>query len=67
MKMKKSLAAAIATAVTAYITTMEAQGAMAGQSALQAPPPPPPVSMWSIAGRQAGMEMRRMWQMRIPR
>ena len=66
-KAKKPLMAAVSSAVIAYITAVEREQALAAAPVCETRPPQPPISLWSIAGRQANMEMRRMWQMRLAR
>lgn len=68
MEVKKSVVAAITTAISYYMQA-EQQAAIAGmEEAPRAPEMPRPVfSAWVMAGRQAAMETRRMWQMRLVR
>jgi hypothetical protein len=64
----KKVVAAIAGALGLYF--QEEQRAAAAMQQMQpapAPPPAPAQSPWAMAGRQASMEMRRMWQMRLVR
>ena len=58
---KKGLAPAIMAAVTTYISEEEAPST-ASLKKVQAVN-----NVWGLAGRQEIMEMRRLWQLRIPR
>ena len=66
MEMKNRVVSAIAAAVQMYIETQE-QGAVHSAEARPYEPPAPSHSPWLIGGRQAAMELRRMWQMRLAR
>ena len=66
MELKKNVVAAITTAVQLYIA--------AEQPVLMVEEAPGPVeaprqafSPWALSGRQAAMDMRRLWQMRLVR
>lgn len=69
MKVEPKIVAAITAAVAYY---MQAQAACAAVHApvVRAPEPSKPTapfSAWALSGRQSMMEMRRLWQMRLPR
>ena len=66
MPVKKSVVAAIASAVNTYIQDDEA-AMLAQQQKRLAQTPTPPYSPWAMAGRAASMEMRRTWQLRLVR
>lgn len=67
MQVKKNVAAAIATAIAFYMQA-EQQSAIPRPEAPEAPEMPRPIySPWAMAGRQAAMETRRLWQMRLVR
>ena len=67
MQAKKNVAAAIATAITYYMQA-EQQPAAPMVELPKAPEMPRPIySPWAMAGRQAAMETRRLWQMRLVR
>jgi hypothetical protein len=64
----RKVAAAIAGALGLYFQEEQrAAAAMQQLPAAPAAPPAPAQSPWAMAGRQASMEMRRMWQMRLVR
>jgi hypothetical protein len=64
---KKRMVAAV-TAVYAYLRSQEEQQlAMAALTRPVSAPAVGAVSLWSASGRQAGMEMRRLLQLRIMR
>jgi hypothetical protein len=67
MEMQKKVVTAIATAVHLYLQAQQQQIAAAAQEQRIAPTPGLGYSPWPIAGRQAAMEMRRLWQMRLVR
>ena len=64
MELKAKKIAAIATAINLYMEA-EQQALMAQKSLAQ--PPSQAYSPWVMAGRAAGMELRRNWQMRLVR
>jgi hypothetical protein len=66
MEMQKKVVTAIATAVHLYLQAQQQMAAAAEEQRI-APTPGPGYSPWPIAGRQAAMEMRRLWQMRLVR
>jgi hypothetical protein len=66
MQIKHSVVSAIAAAVQMYIETQQQDTAPAAE-ARPYRPPAPSSSPWLIGGRQAAMELRRMWQMRLAR
>jgi hypothetical protein len=71
MQVKPKVIAAITAALHCYFQ-MERQMAAAATAHVEekrAIPemPPPPYSPWVMSGRQAAMEMRRHWQMRLVR
>jgi hypothetical protein len=66
MELKKNVAAAITAAVHLYLQA-EQQPLSPPLERFRFEPPRPPYSPWALAGRQATMEMRRMWQMRLAR
>lgn len=63
---RKGVVAAIAAAVQMYIETQQHEPAPSAE-ARSYQPPGPLYSPWLIGGRQAAMELRRMWQMRLAR
>jgi len=66
MNLDKKVIAAVSTAVQMYL--LAEQEALAGmQQAAAAGPPRPAYSPYLMAGRQAAMEVRWTWQMRLPR
>ena len=69
MHVKKNVVAAIATAISFYMQAEQEQ--QPALPAVEAPRPPELprqiYSSWAMAGRQAAMETRRMWQMRLAR
>lgn len=67
MEVKSNVVAAISTALHLYIES-EQQQAASVLPLQRAPEPPRQVySAWALSGRQAAMEMRRLWQMRLAR
>lgn len=66
MDMNKNLVAAISAAIQLYL---EGEQPMAAPVEAPKPiePPRPPFSPWALSGRQAAMDMRRLWQMRLVR
>lgn len=66
MEVKNRVVSAIAAAVQMYIETQE-QVAVHPAESRPYEPPAPDYSPWLIGGRQAAMELRRMWQMRLAR
>jgi hypothetical protein len=66
MPMKKSVVSAIAAAVQMYIQSEQQMAAPVKETSI-CQPPGPAYSPWSLAGRQAAMEFRRLWQMRLAR
>jgi hypothetical protein len=68
MELKKNVVAAIASALGSYIQAEEEAAALFAlqQKALAARPYQPYIP-YSMAGRQAAMEARWMWQMRLAR
>ena len=66
MEMQKKLVSVIATAVHHYLQAQQQMAAPAEASKIM-PTPGPAYSPWPTAGRQAVMEMRRLWQMRLVR
>lgn len=68
MELKKNVVAAIASALGLYIQSeQEAAALMAMQQKALAERPYQPYIAYSMAGRQAAMEARWMWQMRLIR
>ncbi len=68
MELKKNVVAAIASALGLYIQSeQEALALMAMQQKALAEGPRQPYIPYSMAGRQAAMEARWMWQMRLAR
>ncbi|GKT06757.1 hypothetical protein [Desulforhabdus sp. TSK] len=68
MPIKKTVAAAVAAAVNAYIQDDEAALAMMSLQQQQIPHPPvQSFSPWTMAGRAASMDLRRAWQLRLAR
>ena len=67
MQVKKNVVAAVATAISFYMQA-EQQPALPAVEAPRPPELPRQIySSWAMAGRQAAMETRRMWQMRLVR
>jgi hypothetical protein len=66
MEMQKKLVSAIAGAIHHYLQAQQQMAAPAEETKA-VPAPGPAYSPWPIAGRQAVMEMRRLWQMRLVR
>jgi hypothetical protein len=66
MEMKKSVVAAITTAVQLYMMS-ESQVVVVEESVRPVAPPRPSLSPWALSGRQTAMDMRRLWQMRLVR
>jgi hypothetical protein len=66
---RKKLLVAAAAAVYRYLRSQEEQQQLAMAAAAQRTigPAAAMVSLWSASGRQAAMEMRRLFQMRIIR
>lgn len=68
MPNKKTMVAAVAAAVNAYIQDDEAALAMMSLQQQQiAQPPVLSFSPWTMAGRAASMDLRRAWQLRLAR
>jgi hypothetical protein len=68
MEMKKNVIAAISAAVQLYWEGEQQQPAVAVEMQKAAEQPPrAPFSPWALSGRQATMDMRRLWQMRLVR
>lgn len=66
MEMKKSVVAAITTAVQLYMMTEQpATAVVEPRKATEAPRTA--WSPWALSGRQNAMDMRRLWQMRLVR
>ncbi len=68
MSVDPKIVAAISTAVGFYLQA-EQEAQFAQQQSSRAAPPPPVVttSPFALAGRQAAMNIRWSWQMRLPR
>lgn len=66
MQAKKNVVAAIAAAVQLYMQAQQ-QPAAALEEAQVATAPGPAFNAWAMSGRQAAMELRRFWQMRLVR
>ncbi|HOV86704.1 MAG TPA: hypothetical protein PLM79_10105 [Syntrophobacteraceae bacterium] len=66
MEVKKSVIAAIASAVNLYLTS-EQEALMAMQQMARAERPQTLTGLWAIAGRKQAMDIRWTWQMRICR
>ncbi len=66
MQVKTSVVSAIAAAVQMYIETQQQTTAPVEEARIYQPPGPV-YSPWSVGGRQAAMELRRLWQMRLVR
>ncbi|MCK8603083.1 hypothetical protein [Desulfoferrobacter suflitae] len=66
MHVKKNVVAAITAAVQLYMQA-EQQPTVASEEAPRAAAPSPAFNAWAMSGRQAAMEMRRFWQMRLVR
>jgi hypothetical protein len=68
MELKKNVVAAVASALGAYIQMeQEAAALMALQQKALVERPYQPYIPYAMAGRQAAMEARWMWQMRLAR
>jgi hypothetical protein len=66
MPENKQIVSAITAAVQMYIEGQQLLNAPLHEAG--APPPPTAVySAWVVGGRQAAMELRRLWQMRLAR
>jgi hypothetical protein len=66
MQMRKNVVAAISAALQLYMQA-EQQPAAAFEERRMEQMPGPAFHPWAMAGRQAAMEMRRFWQMRLAR
>ena len=66
MQVKKGVVSAIAAAVQMYIETQQQVSAPEEEARIYQPPGPA-YSPWLVGGRQAAMDLRRMWQMRLVR
>ena len=66
MQVRKNVVAAIAAALQLYVQA-EQQPAAVLEEPKTAAAPSPPYSAWAMSGRQAAMELRRFWQMRLVR
>lgn len=67
MEVKKSVVAAITTALQYYFEMEQQMAAPVEMKQEKAEVPCPAFSAWVMGGRQASMEMRRYWQMRLVR
>lgn len=67
MELKKNVVAAIASAMGLYFQMEEEAAALALQQKRLAEQPRPQYIPYAMAGRQASMEVRWMWQMRLPK
>jgi hypothetical protein len=67
MEVKKNVVAAIASALGLYIQAEQEAAMLALQQKALAQTPRPPYIPYAMAGRQASMEQRWMWQMRLVR
>ncbi|MDR3555823.1 MAG: hypothetical protein P4L55_13780 [Syntrophobacteraceae bacterium] len=67
MNVDPKVVAAISSAVGLYLQAEQEVLMAQGQSTRQASPPPVMSSAFSLAGRQAAMNVRWSWQMRLPR
>jgi len=67
MEVKKNVIAAISAAVQLYLEGEEQPAAVAVDPPRAAEPPRTSFSPWALSGRQAAMDMRRLWQMRLVR
>lgn len=66
MELKKTVVAAIASAMGLYLQT-EQEALLASQQKRLAEIPRPPYSPYAMGGRMAAMDVRWMWQMRLIR
>jgi hypothetical protein len=66
MELKKNVVAAITTAVQLYMSA-EQPVSVVEEVPAALEPPRPGLSPWALSGRQAAMDMRRLWQMRLVR
>lgn len=67
MEVKQNVVAAIASALGLYFQMEEEAAVLALQQKRLAERPRPQYIPYAMSGRQAAMETRWMWQMRIPR
>lgn len=67
MELKKNVVAAISSALGFYIQAEQEAAMLALQQKALAQTPRPPYIPYAMAGRQAAMEARWMWQMRLAR
>jgi hypothetical protein len=67
MEVKKNVVAAIASALGFYIQAEQEAAQLAFQQKALAERPRPPYIPYAMAGRQASMDARWMWQMRLAR
>jgi hypothetical protein len=65
MPIRPQVLAAIGAALATYLADEEAARAAAMTQIPMPPPPPPPPSVWALAGRQVGMQMRLLIQRRM--
>lgn len=66
MEAKKNVVAAISAALQLYLQTEQQQPATF-EERVEIPSPGPAFNAWALSGRQAAMDMRRLWQMRLVR
>ena len=67
MPVKKNVAAAIAAALQLYMQAEQQPTVTLEEQKIAAAPPGPAFNAWAMSGRQAAMELRRFWQMRLAR
>jgi hypothetical protein len=67
MELKKNVVAAISSALGSYIQAEQEAALLALQQKPLAAKPYQPYIPYAMAGRQAAMEARWMWQMRLAR
>ncbi len=66
MELKRNVVAAITTAVQLYMLA-EQPVSVVEQAPRALEAPRPAISPWALSGRQAAMDLRRLWQMRLVR
>ncbi|MHC1741681.1 MAG: hypothetical protein AB9873_01460 [Syntrophobacteraceae bacterium] len=67
MELNKNAVAAISAAIQLYLEGEQVLAAAPVEMQKPIGAPRPPFSPWALSGRQAAMDMRRLWQMRLVR
>ncbi len=67
MEVRKNVVAAISAALQLYMQAEQQPLPAAYEERVEAPRPGPAFNAWAMSGRQAAMDMRRLWQMRLVR